>query len=246
MTTPAMNTPNGVICDAYQDAGLIGDQQEPTSEQYAKGMRRLRDLINVFQIAGLKLWVNVDTPITLVANTAVYALGPTAAGGTVNMTKPLRVLEAYYLYASTQVRRPLTVMAWRDYLLLGQAGTISSSQGTVVQYFVDKQATLLNVTLWQCPDATEIANGNVHLLLQTQITNPTMLNETIQFPEEWRMALRWGLADDLATGQPETIMARCAQKAASFRMALEDWDVEDAPTSFAPDQRAQGYQGGFR
>lgn len=243
MTTPTINTPNGVICDAFQDAGLIGDQQEPTSEQYAKGMRRLRDLINVWQTQGLKLFVNVDTPITLLANTAVYTLSPT---GNVAMTKPLRVIEGYYLIAATQVRRPLSPLSWRDYLTLGQAGTLAANQGTVVQYFVDKRPASLVVTLWQCPDAAEIAAGDVHLLLQTQITNPANLTETMQFPEEWRMALRWGLADDMCTGQPETIMARCAQKAATFRQALEDWDVEDAPTSFAPDQRAQGYQGRFK
>lgn len=243
MTIPSINTARGVIVDAYQDAGLIDEQQEPSSEQYAKGMRRLRDLINLWQTRGLKLWVNVDTNVPLTADTAVYTLGPS---GAVVMTKPLRVLEAYYLYSATNVRRPLTPMAWRDYLTLGQAGTLSSNQGTVTQYFVNKEATRLSVTLWLCPDATEIANGSVHLLLQTQITNPASLTETMEFPEEWRMALRWGLADDLCTGQPETIMARCAQKAEAFRTALEDWDAEDAPTSFAPDQRAQGQGGSFR
>lgn len=244
MTTPAINTPNGVICDAYQDAGLIGEGQEPTSEQYAKGMRRLRDLINLWQTQGLKLWVNVDLPVTLTDGTATYTFGP--SGSTV-MTKPLRVIQAYYLYTSTQVRRPLTVMSWNDYLTLGQAGTIAANRGTVTQYFVDKQATQLSVTLWQCPNSEEASNGTVHLLLQTQITNPIELDETMNFPEEWRMALRWGLADDLATGQPQAIMDRAAAKADVYRRALEDWDVEDAPTQFQPDPRFQDFsRGNFR
>ena len=33
------------------------------------------------------------------------------------------------------------------------------------------------------------------------------------FAQEWRIALRWGLADDIATGQPQAIMDRCAQRA---------------------------------
>ena len=236
MTTPAINTPNGVICDAYQDAGWIGEQQTPTSEQYAKGMRRLRDLINAWQTQGLKLWVNVDTTIPLVGGTATYTLG---SGGLVNMTKPLRVLEGYYLTTANEVRRPLSPMSWRDYLTLGQAGTLAANRGVISQYFADKQATLLSVTFWQCPDATEAANGAAHLLLQTQITNPISLTETMSFPDEWRLALRWGLADELATGQPQTIMDRCAQKAELYRRALEDWDVEDAPTKFAPDTQMQ-------
>ena len=54
---------------------------------------------------------------------------------------------------------------------------------------------------------------------------------------ELRGVLR-GLADELATGQPQPIMQRCEAKANQYRQALEDWDVEDASTSFAPDQRA--------
>lgn len=243
MTTPSDNTPYGVIKDAYQDAGLIPDEQDPTPEQFAKGMRRLRDLINLWQTEGLKLWMNVDTAVTLTAGVATYTFKP---GGSVDMTKPLRVLEAYFLYSATNVRRSLTAMSWRDYLQLGVAGTLAANRGTISQYFVDKQATQLSVTFWLCPDATEAANGAVHLLLQAQITNPSSLTETMNFPEEWRMALRWGLADDLATGQPQTIMDRCASKAQIYRMALENWDVEDADTRFTLDTSRMQNQSEFR
>jgi hypothetical protein len=78
------------------------------------------------------------------------------------------------------------------------------------------------------------------------VTNFTAVDETMNFPNEWRIALRWGLADELATGQPQAIMDRCERRAAMFKAALEDWDVEDAPTRFQPDI-AQSYpQGSFR
>ena len=68
----------------------------------------------------------------------------------------------------------------------------------------------------------------------------------MNFPIEWRIALRWGLADELATGQPQSIMDRCQQRAISYRTMLEDWDVEDAPTRFTPDSRGQYSMGKFR
>lgn len=234
MTTPADNTPVGVITDAYQDAGLNQDDQDPTPEQFAKGMRRLRDLINFAQTKGLKLWVNVDTPVPLTAGQATYTFGPT---GDVVMTKPLRVLEGYYLYTSGSIRRPLTPLSWRSYLQLGQAGTATSNQGPITQYFEDKQQTLLSVTFWLCPDTNEVSLGQAHLLLQTQITRPSALTETMNFPDEWRMFLHWGLAAELCTGQPQAVIDRCEGKAAMYREALEGWDVEDADTSFAPDPR---------
>ena len=89
---------------------------------------------------------------------------------------------------------------------------------------------------WLTPD-TAAANGTAHLLTQKRINNAVSLTEDIMFPIEWSMGLRWGLADDLATGQPAAIMQRCEAKAKAYREALEDWDVEDAPTTFTPDQR---------
>ena len=242
MTTPAINTPYGIITDAYSDAGLLQDGDDLTPEQLAKGLRRLRDLINLWQTQGLKLWVNEDITVPLTAGTAVYTFAPS---GSVDMTKPLRVLQGYYLYTATNIRRPLLPLSWSDYLTLGQAGTLAANRGAITQYLVDKQAAQLSVTFWLCPDATETANGSVHLLMQTQIANPISLTETIEFPEEWRMALHWGVADELSTGQPQAIMDRCQQRAQAYRLALEGWDVEDAPTRFAVDTTLSGQESSF-
>lgn len=236
MTSPSNNNPLSIIQDAYFDAGLIGVGQTVNGEQIVMGMRKLTDLINLWQTQGLKLWLNVDTSITLVAGTATYTLGP---GGTVDMTKPLRVVEAYYADANG-VRRPLTPLAWADYVRLS---TVNQS-GSVNSYFVNKQATLLSVLFWPAPDTTA-ALGVGHLVLQTQVTNFINLTETMNFPLEWRIALRWGLADELATGQPQAIMDRCQQRALAYRTMLEDWDVEDAPTRFTVSQQGHGMSGRF-
>lgn len=236
MTAPSNNNPLSIIQDAYFDAGLIGVGQTVNGEQIVMGMRKLTDLINLWQTQGLKLWLNVDTSITLVAGTSTYMLGPS---GTVDMTKPLRVVEAYYADANG-VRRPLTPLAWADYVRLS---TVNQS-GSVNSYFVNKQATLLSVLFWPAPDATA-ALGVGHLVLQTQVTNFINLTETLNFPLEWRIALRWGLADELATGQPQAIMDRCQQRALAYRTMLEDWDVEDAPTRFAVSQQGHGMSGRF-
>lgn len=236
MTTPADNTPASIIQDAYFDSGWLQEGQTCNGEQIVAGMRKLTDLVNLWQTQGLKLWLNVDTPITLVAGTSTYTLGP---AGTVPMTKPLRVMEAWYADANG-IRRPLIPLSWNDYARLSQV----TKQGAINSYFVNKQQLVLSVFFWLVPDANA-ALGTAHLLTQTQVTNFITVTETMNFPIEWRIALRWGLADELATGQPQSIMDRCAQRALAYRTALEDWDVEDASTRFAVDtQHRQG--GSFR
>ena len=87
---------------------------------------------------------------------------------------------------------------------------------------------------WLVPDATAAA-GTAHLLIPQQITNFTGVTDTMNFPQEWFIGLRWMLADELAVGQPEAIMQRCEQRANMYRKMLEDWDVEDTATTFQPD-----------
>ena len=235
MTTPASNTPSAIIADAYFDAGLTQLGEVPNSEMLVVGMRKLMDVINLEQTQGLKLWLNVDTAVPLVAGTGTYTFSPT---GSVVMAKPLRVLEAYYIDVNS-IRRPLNPMSWNDYIRLSQV----TQTGQLNSYFVNKKQTELSVFFWLIPDATA-ATGVAHLLLQTQVTNFTNLTEEMNFPLEWRMFLRWALADELATGQPQAIMDRCQQRAATYREALEGWDVEDVSTRFAPDTRGQ--QASFR
>lgn len=234
MTAPLDNTPLSIIQDAYFDAGLIALGQAVNSEQIVMGMRKLTDLVNQWQTQGIKLWLNTDKSITLVAGTSTYTLGP---AGNVAMVKPLRVLDAWFA-DQNGIRRPINPLSWSEYVRLSTA----SQGGSISNYFVDKQASSLNVFFWNTPD-TVAALGTAHLLIQSQVTNFIAVTEVMNFPIEWRIALRWGLADEIATGQPQAIMDRCQQRAQAYRTSLEDWDVEDTPVRFTVN--VQGYSSRF-
>lgn len=237
MTLPAANAPYEIIADAMLDAGLLQEGDTPNGEQLASGMRRLQDIILLETTQGLKLWLLSDTSVTLVSGQATYTFSPT---GNVVMTRPYRVIQGYYLDSSS-VRRPLVVLSWDDYIRLSQI----TQTGAVNSYFVNKQDTQLSVFFWLTPDSTA-ATGTAHVLLQQQVTQFTSLTDTMNFPPEWRMFLRWALASDLSIGQPPAISGRCDQMAERTRTMLEGWDVEDSPTSLALDQRATYQVGGFR
>ena len=228
MTTPASNTPHGIICDAMLDAGLLPAGQEPNSEQYATYSRRLRQMIKAWNTQGLKLFLQVDTPVPLVATQATYSFSP---GGSVSMTKPLRVLQGYYLDVNG-VKRPLTILSRDEYMRLSQVTQL----GAVNSYFVDKQNAQIVVSLWLVPDTTAAA-GTVHLLLEVAWSEFASLTQDIGFPPEWELALHWGLSAEICTGQPQAVIDRCEGKAQTYRTMLEDWDVEDAETRMTPDPR---------
>lgn len=237
MTAPAnFNTPDRIIRTAMFEAKLLQLGDDPRSEHYAEYMPRLNDMINQWQTSGLKLWLNFDQPVTLIANQSLYNFSPS---GDVVMTKPLRVIDGYYLDQYNN-RRPLWSMGRTDYDRLSNV----VNTGAVNSYFVDKQQTHLDVYFWLTPDSVA-ATGTAHVILQQQVTNFTGLTDSMNFPVEWYMALYWGLADEICGGQPQAIMQRCAARAAYYRAALDDWDVEDASTTFQPDQRVTMSTGRF-
>lgn len=240
MTAPAtFNNASRIIEFAMENASLLGEGAVPTSAQYAKYLQRLNDMVNLWQTQGLKLWLNQDLSVPLIANQARYQIGPSLD---VNMVKPLRVLHesSYYLDTSSN-RRPIYPLAWDDYNRLSNV----VNPGAINSYFVNKQRDSLDVFFWQTPD-TEAATGTAHLLIQRQITESVSLTDAMDFPREWFIALHWGLANEISVGQPREIVAKCEQMANGYRTALEDWDVEDAPTKFEPDPRSFHHYRSFR
>jgi hypothetical protein len=228
MAVSVSNTAYGIINDAMHDAGLLREGSAPNSEQLASYMRRLCDIINLWQTQGIKLFLLEEETITLVDGTNSY----TVQTGTFP-EKDLRIIQGR-IVTPDGVYRTINSLSWQEWNTLPQV-----NEGAVTGYFVNKQATTLTVKVWNTPDATEALNSLV-LLVQRQAANPINLETNVSFPQEWRIALRWGLADDICTGQPETIMNRCASRAKVYREALEDWDVEDTQTTFAPDMRGWG------
>lgn len=224
------NTADRIIRVAMRNAHLLQKGEDPDSEDYADYLLRLDDMVNMWQTQGIKLWLNVLQTIPLVAGVANYALGP---GGLITAAKPMRILEGYY-FTPQGVSRPLDPLSWNTY---GNLST-KAQQGAITGYFVDKQVNNLVVSFWLTPDATA-ALGVVKLLTQVSVGNSINLTDTVNFPIEWFLALQWGLADEMATGQPQQIADTCRSKALLYRQALEDWDVEDAPITFSPNRSAE-------
>lgn len=226
--TPGQYTPDYIIRLAMKDAGLLQRGDDPTSDDYAEYMPRLNELLLAAQTQGLKLWLQFLQTIPLKANKATYVLSPT---GDVQIAKPSRIIEGYFLDQFGN-QRPLISLSWDDWNKLSNKTQI----GAINSYFVDKQSFQLNLSFWLTPDATA-ALGTCQMQIQQQQTVVTQIQQTMNFPPEWGIWLHWALADQIATGQPQAIMDRCEKRAAEMFEALNNWDVEDAATSFAPDIR---------
>lgn len=238
MTTPTTyNSCERVIRDGMRDAGKLQRGQDPSSEDFADGINRLNDIINFEQINGLKIWMNVVLELPLVANKATYTLGP---AGDVNMVKPTRCIAAQYNDAQGK-SRPLTPTSLEEY----QRFSDKATAGSLNSFYVNKQRDLLSVTFWLPPD-TQAATGTVDLTLQRQCTTMISLTDSVDFPAEWMLFLRWAMARDLCTGQPKSLRDRCDMMYVTLREELTNWDVEDADTMFQMDTQSRSGGSEFR
>lgn len=231
-----------IITDAYFDAGLIQEGDECNSQQLANGMRHLNKYVNFLGTQGLSLNFCNPQLLPLVAGQAMYTIGP---GGNLapQYGKPLRIVYADCILAQTGVQYPLLPISWQEYYNLSTSTTLAPSNspstltaGTLSSYMVNKQPTQLQLFIWMTPNKFTALN-QVNVYMQFQTPNFNQLNDQMMFPPEWAFTLEWGLAAYLCTGQPQAVITRCTQMAASFQEALLAWDVEDASTLFQPDTR---------
>lgn len=250
MTTPSLNTPYSVICDAYTNAGYLEAGQDVGSEQLAFGMRRLNNLVNLRQAEGLRLWLQADvsvgfepTSITpLVQGQNLYTFGST---GNVVMTRPTRIIEGYYRDPN-YIDRPLLQISRNEWDTLSlKAANITAQEGTINQFFIDKQIATMNMYIWLAPDSVA-AQGSVHVIVQQQQPNVVGLTDTMQFGPEWFLYLGWHLAWELSQGQPLAVQSKCQVHALMYKEIIDGWDVEDASTLFQPDTRQQYVGNRFR
>jgi hypothetical protein len=221
-------TASALVTAGYRDAQKLARGATLPADLLAEGIERLNDLINLWQTQGLKLFLESETDVPLVAGQQRYTFGP---GGNIDMQKPLRIKEAAY-WDEFDNSRPIFPISRQEWTSL----TTRTAIGSINQYFVEKGAQILSLYLWQIPGPNE-AKGKVKVVLHNSQRNVAVGADTVGWPIEWGLALRWGIADEVSFGMPEAVQQRCQQRAQAYRQALEDWDVEDAETYFQPDHR---------
>lgn len=221
-------TGTGIVTKAYQDAQVLAKEASLSAAQQADGMDRLNDILNFLQTQGMKLFLDLEQAVTLVLDQQKYSLMP---GGDVSIAKPLEVKQASYWDASDN-SRDVDVISRQEWSMLSNR----TASGSVNQVYAETLYDRINLYVWNIPDTTA-ATGTLKLVLRTQVTDLTAIGDTLLLPPEWALPLRWMLAEELSTGMPESVQNRCKRNAAMYKVALEDWDVENTETTFQPDTR---------
>lgn len=233
-----------LISASMRTLRVLQDGATPTANQITNGAEALNTLITNWQSNGLQLWTYQWLTIPCVVGKNTYTIGPT--GADVTNVRPLRLMEEGCFIRNTisgqQLDTPLVVLSRTDYANFGNKlsqGTINSiyyqpaiDSGLVTSPSVGYGTLYVYVTPI---DATHSIIGN----FQRPIYIMNNATDEFDFPAEWFLALRYGLAEILADEYevPDGRLMRVREQAQKHHDNVQDWSVEQSKFRFQPDFR---------
>ena len=223
-------TQSRLIYLALRKIGVIQSGGTPTANQLADAQDTLDDMIQEWQADGLRLWVMDDITVPLVAGKKTYTIGP--SGADVTAPRPERIIGGRRHDLTSGYDTPMVYYSRTDYNQLSN----KDQTGQMVAFYYDKHL-VGTVYVYLVPDATIAAQYTLILTVQKPLDSVTSSTTTMQFPNAWFQALKYGLAAALAPdyGVPVDQRQLLMQETQMYKANLENYDQEDPSTYFTID-----------
>ena len=190
-TTDFTVTRDQLIAGALRLCGVLASGESPTTDQITEGAETLNLMVKAWQVDGMPLWALKQTTIPLSAATSTYRIG---VGETVDVAKPLKVIQAWRHDSISNVDVPMRILTKQEYNILGN----KTSSGTPVQCYYDPQNTYGDLYMFPVPSATDATNNTVVIVHQRPFSDFDAGTDVPDFPQEWHEAIKYGLASRLA------------------------------------------------
>lgn len=215
--------------------GVISPNQTPTASDYSDASQVMNLMLKAWQADGMQLWQVTEKSITPVADQETYTLGP--AGNVTLAAKPVEILEAYRRVTASESDVPLLRQSRTEYWALNN----KSATGVPVNFYYEiKQSVGANdFTVWPAPDSTFAANNTIEILYQKPFDDMDSSTDNLSFPQEWELAVTYGLAVILAPeyGKPLSERKMLREEAKEEKQRVLDWDQEHTSVYFQPEPR---------
>lgn len=224
-------TANQLIVASLELLGIKAEEEPLQAYELERGLRWLNIMLKAWEVDGVMAWTLTEGSFALVQSDVDYVFG---AGGTFT-TVPVDILDVRITRSSTDL--PMSRMSREAYYALPN----KTSEGYPTQYMYDRQRDSGTLYVWPAPDST---GGTIKFTYRRRIMDMDASADTFDLPQEWYMALVYGLADQLIpiygrSGTPRG--AEITQKALIAYNSVKSFDIDEGESSIfmVPDSYAR-------
>jgi len=187
-----MTTALDIINDAYGLIGVYGIGGAIASQDAALGLRVLNDMLDSWSNESLTTFATLEQSFTLVPGVQSYTIG---AGGTLNMTRPIRILEGpgtAYVQDSNGNNYPVEVVPRDKWNMYSNRSALIRSDFPTILYY-DNQYPLGIINVAPFPTIAYTMYFDSYL----QLSDLSSLTTSISLPPGYAKALKTNLAGEL-------------------------------------------------
>jgi hypothetical protein len=214
----------------------------PTSTMRTNALVTLNQLVLHLQSLGMQVWCIKTGVLTLSSSKILYSLG---TGGDLVIARPQSIFQAWLHNTSANSDPvPLQIIDREKY----NKFTNKVSQGTPIAVFYDRNYDLPGsnsgasakgfLSVYPEPDATAASTYTLNFNYTRPIQDFSSVSDSLDFPQEWYLALTWKLASLLCPSFGVAVMYwdRIDNQAEAFLKAQTGWDSETESIQIVPSQ----------
>lgn len=206
-------TINQIIEEAFDLIGIGSEGEALTADMYERARRSANLIIKTWN-SQPHLWARTTRSVTLIADTASYALTP----------KPMRITGVRRRVTTGGLDTPMNEMSAQEYDDTPNKGTSSIP----VSYYYDPQAASGTLYVWPCPSTATAAAMTLQVTYLRRMEDFDASSNEGDFPQEWLEAFTAALAVPLARKYAPAQVDRCVAFAGFLFGQLKGFDNEPA------------------
>lgn len=201
-----MTTARDIIQSALRKIAVLGVGSSLSGEEAADALDALNALIASWSTQGSMIYIETAETFNLTANDGTYSMGPS---GDFNTSRPLSIQAVTVDVTGDDYK--LKNIDQREYAAIGN----KIEQGDPCYYYHNGGYPLDTIRLWPIPST----NGTITIWSEKALTEFTDLNTTFALPPEYKRALIYNLAIELAPEyekEPSNTVWRIANQSRKF------------------------------
>jgi hypothetical protein len=228
-------TAKEIIRSALRQINAIDATDEPTAADYQACLEYLNNILDSWSAEGFLIYYYSREEFTMTAAKSVYTIG---TGGDFNTSRPAYIDSAQLQYPNSDVDYNIEVVPQNMFDL----ASVKTVQGQPRMLFYNPEYPLGKLHFYYTPDQAYALRLN----LRQRLSSISNIANTVAFPEEYRRALVFNLAVDVANmygfdaPQDTKRIARESKDTVMSRNAANDASIAEFDTAMRRTGRRRG------